>query len=147
MKSLYSYYDYSAKYSLIVRVEAESIIEADILVKSIGLNPARLNCTIGVRYVCVDHRKIKTAYLSKSVEKVHTVVHDHICTSGTVFVSRIFDSEQEAINSFIDDASHKNISFTEVFLEYPSMEQYKQRQYAAGKIEQELFARRQATKK
>lgn len=112
----YSYYDYSLAVPLVSRITGTSILDADAHVKEGGLNPQRLSCSVGVRYVLVDRNLVSSKQLHDHTGKPCEVLKN----DGAVYTSRTFDNQLGLVKVLSDHLKEDPIHFTHICFEYPS---------------------------
>lgn len=114
---IYSYYGFASRTLPVARVEAESILAADEMVKALGFKLQALSCSIGIRYVCVDTNAIERRFLSAM--RTNTIVRDIHYVDGDLFASVVVDNKDAAIALFNSTPREIHGGFTDVFFEYP----------------------------
>jgi hypothetical protein len=119
---IYSYHNYDMAPSCVVRVEAESILLADSMVRAKGFNPLNLSCSIGVRYVCFNYNLVERVNLNKSA--IYPSQMDFLYRGGDLFVSPIYTDRQVAVSAFKNNPSMRTLVFTDLLFEYPCMNQH-----------------------
>ena len=124
---LYSYHDLTASPTLLFRVEAESILEADKIfteaAAELGLKAKAVlgyACSIGLRLIAVDLDSIKTVWLQSGYW--HDAL-DFTYSEPTIYLSKLFDTKAELL-----EYVKQNRIRGDLFIEYPSMKLHNQRE-------------------